>query len=102
MQQIGPTEILAVGKLSFMAVIVLIIFAAFVAGLFIRLALPRLKSSATGWFVLFGLVLFGLMFFGIITLRMEHHVQPPIEVIASTPHFVHTCLLYTSPSPRDS
>jgi hypothetical protein len=77
------------GQLSFFAIILLVMFLAFAAGLVIRLALPRLKSSATGWFVLFGLVLFGLMFFGIITLRMEHHVQPPIEVIASTPHFIH-------------
>jgi hypothetical protein len=86
MQHIGPNEIAGT---PVWAVILMVMFLAFGAGLVIRLALPRLKSGATGWFVLFGLVLVGLMFFGLLRIRMEYRVQPPVEVIASTPHFVH-------------
>lgn len=86
MQSIDPSGV----KLAYFPMILLVLFLAFGAGLVIRLALPRLKSSATSWFVLFGLMIVGLMFFGFLSLRVEHRViHPPVEVVASMPQFVH-------------
>jgi len=86
MQSIDPSGV----KLAYFPMILLVLFLAFGAGLVIRLALPRLKSSATSWFVMFGLMIVGLMFFGFLSLRVEHRViHPPVEVVASMPQFVH-------------
>ena len=89
MQPIGPSEI-AAGKLSFMAVILLIMFFAFGAGLILRLALPRLNwSGASGWFLAVGLVLAVLLFFGFLTIRVEHRTTPP-PIVAEMPRIIHS------------
>jgi hypothetical protein len=80
----------AVSHVSFFVMILMMLFFAFAVGMVIRLAMPRLKSGATGWFVLFGLMTLGLIFFGFLFLRAEHRViYPPVEVVASMPQFVH-------------
>jgi hypothetical protein len=76
-------------KLAYFPIILLVLFLAFGASLVIRMALPRKKSSATGWFVLFGLMMLGMMYFGALRLRVQHHGPPSVEVVTSMPQFVH-------------
>lgn len=90
MQHNGAATAFADSHVSMFVMISMMLFFAFAVGMVIRLALPRVKSSATGWFVLFGLIMLGLMFFGVLSFRMEHRVvHPPVEVVASMPQFVH-------------
>lgn len=76
-------------RVSFIAIIFIVLFFAFVVGLVSRLLAPRSNSGAGGWFALVGLALLGLVFLGFITVRVEHRHQPPMEVVAPMPHFVH-------------
>lgn len=84
MQSIGPTEI-AGGKLSFMAIIVLVMLLVFGVGLMSRLLRPKSSSSPVGWFFLLGMALLGMMFFGFFTIRVERHIQAPVEIVTPMP-----------------
>ncbi|MBA4106607.1 MAG: hypothetical protein C0485_12690 [Pirellula sp.] len=84
MQSIGPTEI-AGGKLSFMAIIVLVMLLAFGVGLMSRMLRPKSSSSPVGWFFLLGMALVGMMFFGFFTVRVERHFQAPVEIVTPMP-----------------
>lgn len=75
-------------KVSFFAIILLIMFLAFGAGLVSRLFSSR-SNSGGGWFVLLGLALVGLLFFSYSTVRVEHRISPAPQVVASAPQFVH-------------
>lgn len=76
-------------SVPFIAIILLVLFFAFVVGLVSRLFSSRTNSGAGGWFVLLGLALVGLLFFGFISVRVEHRHQPPMEVIASQPPVIY-------------
>lgn len=65
--------------------LVAIILLAFAVGLMSRLLRPRSHSSPVGWFFLLGILLFGLMFFGFFTVRVERHVQAPVEIVTPMP-----------------
>jgi hypothetical protein len=78
--------------------ILAVMFLAFGAGLVIRWLSPQRKSGPIGWFILLGLMLCGfMMFFGVVSVRVQRHIPPPVEVTASIPEYRHIEPTFVNP-----